>query len=215
MDLDRLAVLLRRTHAGNLKQGCHAELGDATDPFPAGLRLDLRRRAFGDDLALIDYGDAVGESISLFQVMRGEENGFSTLDQAANFFPEGAAGLDIKTDGGLIEKQQVRIAADGQSKQRTLPLPAGKIAKLALAQFLQSRGGQYFFERQWLQVIAGEQINVLAYPQSLRHLAHLQHGAGAHAILWIGGISAEDASLAEIGLNQSQQQLHRRRLPGS
>ena len=65
MDLDRLAILPDIGDAGNFKQAGEAERGDAADAFAAGLRFDLRWRAFCDDLALIDDGDAVGESVGL------------------------------------------------------------------------------------------------------------------------------------------------------
>ena len=49
---------------------------------------------------------------------------------------------------------------------------------------------------------------MLAYLQSLRHLAHLQHSAGAHTIRGIGGISAEDPDSAGVRLNETEQELH-------
>ncbi len=104
MDLNCLAVLPGFGHAWKLQQARNAECRDAANALAAGLRFNLRRRALCDDLALIDYGDAVGESVGLLKVMRGEQNGFPALDEAANLFPERAAGLHIEPDGWLIQE---------------------------------------------------------------------------------------------------------------
>src|ERR1700691_5108724 len=163
LNLYRLAVLLRVGDAGNLQQTCEAESGDAADALAAGLRFDFCWRAFRDDLALIDDRDAVGESVGLLEVVRGEEDSFSAIDQAANFFPQGAAGLDIESDGGLIQKQEIGIAADRQGKQSSLSLTAGEVAELAITQFLQAGSSQHFFGSHRFRIIAGEQIDMFAH----------------------------------------------------
>ena len=56
-------------------------------------------------------------------------------DQLANFIPRSAARFYIESHRGLVQKEQVRIAADGQRKQHALPLPAREIAEFAVAQF--------------------------------------------------------------------------------
>ena len=111
---------------------------------------------------MIDDGDAVGQRVGFLQVMSGEQNGFAAVDHAANFVPQHAARFYVEADGGFVEKKQVGIAADGEREQHALPLAAGEIAELAVAEFLETGGGQDFRQRQRLLVIRGEQIDVLA-----------------------------------------------------
>src|ERR1700674_673991 len=138
MDFDRFAILFGRGYARNSKDAGNAQRRDTADSLAAGLRFDLCRGAFGDNLALMDYGDAVGEGVGLLKIVSCQQDGFSAINQAADFPPQRTTGFYIKPDSGFIEKQQIRIAADSQSKQRALPLSAGKIAEFAVSQFLQA-----------------------------------------------------------------------------
>ena len=130
-----------------------------------------------DDLALIDHGNAVGECVGLLQIMGGEQNGFAARDHSANFIPQHAARFHVEPDRGLIEKEQVRIAADCQGEQHALPLASGKIAELAIAAVSPGQRRPGLRRRHGLLVIGGEQIDVLADAQSFRNSSHLQHGA--------------------------------------
>src|SRR3984893_17089703 len=49
---------------------------------------------------------------------------------------------------------------------------------------------------------------MFTHAQRFRHTPHLQHRAHAHAVLRIGGISAENADSAGTGLHESEQQFH-------
>ena len=66
--------------------------------------------AFGDDLAVIDYGEAVAEAFGLVHVMRGEQDGATFFLESADDVPELAAALGIESGGGLVEKKNARIA---------------------------------------------------------------------------------------------------------
>ena len=113
---------------------------------------------------------------------------------------------------GLVQKKQIRIAANRQRKQHTLPLPAGEIAKLSIPQFLEPGGGQHFANRHRLLVITREQIDVLADAQRFRNPAHLQHRARSHPVFRIRGVAAENAAFPELGCSKPKQQFHRCRL---
>src|ERR1700730_1262207 len=63
VDFYRPAIFLRIGHTRNLQQARHVESRDAADALAIGLGLDFRRRAFGDDLTLTDYRDAVGQGV--------------------------------------------------------------------------------------------------------------------------------------------------------
>ena len=56
---------------------------------------------------------------------------------------------------------------------------------------------------------------MLTHAQRFRHTPHLQHRAHAHAILRIGGISAENADCAGTGRHESEQQFHGGGFPGA
>ena len=89
----------------------------------------------GNDFALIDDGDAVGERVGFLQVMGGEQDGLAAVDHSANFVPQHAARFHVETDRGLVEKKQVGIAANGQREQHALLLASGEIAEFAVANF--------------------------------------------------------------------------------
>ena len=52
---------------------------DRLDGRPADLGLERRRRALGDDVAVVDDPDAVGEDVGLLEVLRGQEDGDAVL----------------------------------------------------------------------------------------------------------------------------------------
>jgi len=61
VNLDCLAILPHFNNPWNLTQTGQAEPGNAADALAAGLRLDFRWPAFGDDLATVDDRDAIGQ----------------------------------------------------------------------------------------------------------------------------------------------------------
>ena len=84
---------------------------------------------FGDDRALLQHQDAIGQRVGFIQVMRGEQHGLAARDQQADLRPHQAARLHVQPDGRLVEKQQVGIAADGDAEQHALFLSAGELAE--------------------------------------------------------------------------------------
>ena len=101
----------------------------AANGASAAVSLDFCRSAFADDSAFVDDDDAVGEGVGLFEVVGGEENGLSLSGQGANLLPEGAAGLDVHADGGLVEEDEVGVAADGEGEEEALLLAAAELAE--------------------------------------------------------------------------------------
>src|ERR1700676_4280444 len=88
--------------------------------FSASLPLELIGSALGDDLAVVDDGDAVGDALGFFHVMGGEEN--SDLLILVEFFhvcPKLVTGLGVQAERGLIEKNDLgrmqKAARDLQS----------------------------------------------------------------------------------------------------
>ena len=72
-------------------------LGHDLDGRLADLRLQLRRRALGDDPAVVDDPDAVGEDIGLLEVLRREEDCDALLArEAPDLVPERGAALRVE-----------------------------------------------------------------------------------------------------------------------
>ena len=70
MNLDRLAIVPSPRSLRDLPQRIHAQAGDAANALARGFRLDLRGSSLGDNRALIDYGNAVGQRIGFLQIVR-------------------------------------------------------------------------------------------------------------------------------------------------
>src|SRR5882762_9626311 len=66
--------------------------------------------AFGDDLAVIDDGEAVAEAFGLVHVVSGEEDRPTFFLEDADNVPELPAALGIESGGRLVEKKDARIA---------------------------------------------------------------------------------------------------------
>src|SRR5208337_5349391 len=80
VNLNRFAIFFHLRDPWNLAQGVQIEAGDAANPLARGLRLDLRRSSLGDDLSLINDGNAVGQRVSLLQVMRRQQHRLAAID---------------------------------------------------------------------------------------------------------------------------------------
>src|ERR1700739_1693871 len=62
----------------------------------------FRRRSRGNDLAVIDDGEAIAEAFGFVHVGGGGQDGAAFWLEVANDFPELAAALRVETGGGLI-----------------------------------------------------------------------------------------------------------------
>ena len=131
-DLGRRSVAPDADHAVERTDGCGRERGDATNPARRDSRLDFVRRAVGDDRARPHHQDTIGERVRLLEVVGRQDDGPAGGGEALNLLPESAAGLDVEADRRLIEKQQVRVSADGEGKLQALPLPARQVPVLAI-----------------------------------------------------------------------------------
>ena len=62
------------------------------------------------DLAVVEYGDAVGELVGLVQVLGGEEDGDAVGDQLADGLPRVVAAARVEAGGRLVEEDDPRVA---------------------------------------------------------------------------------------------------------
>ena len=198
-DDDRFAVLLDVGDRRQTRQELRVELRNAADAAAGDAVLDLGGRAFANDAAFVDDHDAMGEHVGLFEIMRGQQHGFAGSRERANLIPERAAGFDVHADGGLVEEDQVRIAAKRQREEGPLLLAAGELAEHLVCDAVDLRDAHDFGRGQRIGIVAAEEVDVLADAQHLRHAGDLQHGADAGAGVGVAGIAAEHAGGAGVG----------------
>src|SRR3981081_2001028 len=86
------------------------------------------RSAFGDDLTVIDDGEAIAEAFGFVHVVSGEEDGAALFLEDADDVPELAAALGIEAGVRVVEKQDARLANQGGGNRQALLLAAGKFA---------------------------------------------------------------------------------------
>ena len=69
--------------------------------------LELAAGALGDDPAVVDDGDAVGELVGLVEVLRREQHGGALGDEHPHDLPHLVAAAGVEAGGRLVEEQQV------------------------------------------------------------------------------------------------------------
>ncbi len=69
--------------------------------------LELVAGALGDDLAVVDNRDAVGELVGLVQVLGGQQHGGARGHQRAHDLPNLVAAARVQTGGGFVEEDQL------------------------------------------------------------------------------------------------------------
>ena len=62
-------------------------------------------RAGGDDLAVVEQDDVVGERVGLLQVLGGEDQRGAAADQLAEHVPELVAAFRVEAGGRLVEEE--------------------------------------------------------------------------------------------------------------
>ena len=117
----------------------------------ADLGLQRGRRALGDDVAVVDDPDAVGEDVGLLEVLRREEDGHAVLArQALDLAPQRAAALRVQAGRRLVEEQHARAVQQREREVQAALHAAGVAADLAargvaqpdaVEQLLAARGG--------------------------------------------------------------------------
>ena len=82
---------------------------DGLDRRPTHGRLELGGRALGDDVAVVDDPDAVGEDVGLLEVLRREEDGHALVArEPRDLLPERGPALDVEAGRRLVEEEDPR-----------------------------------------------------------------------------------------------------------
>ena len=75
----------------------------------ADLALELAGVSPGDDAAVVDDDDVVGQALGLVQVLGGQQQRRAPLDQVLEHRPQLGAGAGIETGRGLVEEQDLGV----------------------------------------------------------------------------------------------------------
>jgi nucleotide-binding universal stress UspA family protein len=79
-----------------------------------GLLLDVAGRAEGDDLALVDDGDAIAESFGLFDVVRGQQDGALGVAELLDDCVDFNADLRVEASRRFVEENHLGFVDHGE-----------------------------------------------------------------------------------------------------
>src|SRR5579871_585318 len=103
----------------------HGELDHMMSAKPLD---QIRGGALGDDLTVVDDGQAVAETLGFIHVMRRQQDRAAVALKGADDVPELATALRIEPGRGLVKKEDLRIANQRSRYGETLALSAGEFA---------------------------------------------------------------------------------------
>ena len=87
---------------------------------------ELERRTAGDQAAVVDDVDPVGEALGLVHVVRGEHDGDAGGAQLLEQLPGGTPGGGVHAGGRLVDEHDLRTADDRHRQAEPLLLAAGE-----------------------------------------------------------------------------------------
>ena len=91
--------------------------------------LQLARRSFGDDLAVVDDHELLAKTVGLFEVLRREQHRSAAFDESLDDRPEVLATLGIEAGRRFVEKEQWGIGDERRGEVE----PASHAARVGLA----------------------------------------------------------------------------------
>ncbi len=191
-------------------QGAHLQ------DLGAGGRLELVGGAGGDDLAVVEDDDVVGELVGLLQILGGEQHRDAVGHQPAHHAPQVGAAARVEPGGGLVEEEHLGAAdqAGGQVEAAAHAAgvglggtPAGVGQVEALQQLARACPG----------VGTGHAQQAADHHQVLDAGEHLVDGGvlarqadqRAHLVCLARHVVAADAGGAGVGTQQGRQDAHR------
>src|SRR4051794_12369833 len=92
-------------------------------------RGQLARRAGGDDQAVLDDRDAIGQLLRLVEVVGREQHGLVELLEPADHAPRGAPRGGVEARRGLVEEHQLGVAHQRQRQVEPAPLPTRELSR--------------------------------------------------------------------------------------
>jgi len=171
--------------------------------------------AAGHQPAMRDHGHAIGQRLGLLDVVRGEHDRATLVDQVAQHLPQRFARLQIEAHRRLIEEQQLRPAGNRHGELRLALLAAGQLAVGTVGDLLDTKPLDHGLHVVRARVIAGDLGDELTRPHDAGKIVLLHHDADAPARLDGVGILAEQFGRALVGILQAEQQGNGGRLAGT
>ena len=98
----------------------------------AGRGQQLGLAALGDDRAVADHDDVVGDDLDLVQQVRGQQHGAAVVGEAAEQVAHPADAGRVEAVGGLVEDQHLRVPDEGGREAEALAHAEGVVADPAL-----------------------------------------------------------------------------------
>ena len=112
---------------------CSWSSGHDVHRRPADRRLQLGRRALGDDLAVVDDPDPVAEDVGLLEVLRRQEDGDAVLlGEPRDLLPERGPRLRVEAGRRLVEEEDARAVDEREREVEPALHPAGVRPHLAV-----------------------------------------------------------------------------------
>src|SRR6185437_8310924 len=177
--------------------------------------LELVGGALGDDAAVVEHRDAVGEIIGLIQVLGGEEDGDAVGDQPADRLPHVAAAARVQAGGRLVEEQHLRLGDQAHGQVEAPPHTAGVgghglAGRVDQVELLEQGGrpAPAFAPVEVVQV--GHQAQVLLAGEQQVDGGELAGDAdrGAHGAGLAVDVVPGDPGLAAVGVDERGEDLH-------
>src|SRR3984885_4087457 len=188
------------------------------DSGPADLApAEGQRRAFGDDLAGGDDGDAVSQALGLFHVVGGEKDRLAQVAQAADDLPGSASGRGVKPRGRFVEEDQLGVADQRQRHVESPPLSARERGGALVGLLGEVDERERFAHWTGRVVVAGVQLEALARGESRLGLGLLEDEPDALTPTRrrVPRVGAEYLDGALAGLAKAFEDLDGRRLAGA
>jgi hypothetical protein len=94
-----------------------------TDVATSDQAFELVRRSFRDELALVEHRDPVGEPVSLFEILRRQEDRHAVDEEVADDLPHGVAAAGSRPVVGSSRKMMRRLPTRviARSSRRRIP----------------------------------------------------------------------------------------------
>src|SRR5262249_28675565 len=182
-----------------------------------GSARQLGRRAFADDPAFAQDGDAVGELLCLVEVVRRQQDRLPERAKRADHLPGGSSCGWVETRCRLVEEDEVRVTPERDPELKAPFLSARQWLHARVTLFRDPDDPGPLFDIARPLVVAGEHQVDLADRQGREQLRLLEDDADAGAETGIAArrIVAEDRHVASVPLPVALEDLDGRRLPGA
>jgi hypothetical protein len=222
-DAARVVVDVDLTDVGPHQLSRGVDLGAAADGDDeaglAGLVLQLQRGALGDDPAVVDDDDAVGQLVGLVEVLGGEEQGRPVAHEVAQHTPELDPAARVEAGRRLVEEEHRRGGDEAGGEVEPAPHAArvvldDLVAGLGQREPLEQLFGRALHERALQPVQVADEAQVLAPGEQFVDRGRLGRQAHPvpHGIRVLGDVEAGDVCRAAGGNRQRGHHAHGRRL---